>query len=97
MKNFHAAIGIVTVVVIGTIIRGFVISKCWQWFIVPFGIVEIGIAHAIGLSVIVSTVTYSGKSEKKDSLGDLFFDAFLQCVVSNAFYLCVAYIVKSFM
>ena len=40
-----------------SILQGFVISKLWFWFIAPLGIVNIGIAQAIGISLIVSLLT----------------------------------------
>lgn len=49
------------------VIRGFVLSVLWDWFMVPLGVAEIGIAWAIGLSLIVGFFTshlYSGENKK---------------------------------
>lgn len=36
--------------------HAFVLSTLWAWFVVPFGIAKIGMAHAYGLSLIPATV-----------------------------------------
>jgi len=35
---------------------GFVTMILWSWFMVPLGLVEIGMAHALGLSCVVTWV-----------------------------------------
>ncbi len=44
---------LVVLVVVLSVVRGFVLSYLWSWFVAPLGIPEIGIAHAIGISLIV--------------------------------------------
>jgi len=41
-----------------TIFRGYVLSQLWHWFVVPLGVTDIGIAWAIGLSVLVTLFTF---------------------------------------
>ena len=62
-------IGIVGVVMLLAIWRGFVLSYLWQWFLVPLGVSEISIAHAIGLSVLVGMFTSHIKSKSEDAKG----------------------------
>ena len=38
----------------GMLLRGWVITYLWKWFMVPLGIVDISLPHAIGISVIIS-------------------------------------------
>lgn len=42
---------------IGVLYSGLVTSFLWGWFMVPFGLPEISIAHAIGLSLLVSMLS----------------------------------------
>lgn len=60
--------------------RAFVMTRLWGWFVVPLGLPAIGIAHAIGLSLLFGVVTLNhrfiwGKgmaledTEPKDHLG----------------------------
>ncbi len=36
--------------------NGFVVSKLWEWFVVPIGIAPIGMVGAMGIFLIVSSV-----------------------------------------
>jgi hypothetical protein len=40
-----------------TILQGYVVSQLWLWFIVPLGVVNISVAHGIGIALIVSYLT----------------------------------------
>ena len=44
---------------IQVLVYGAVLKDLWLWFIVPFGVVEIGLAHALGLSTLIS-LPYAG-------------------------------------
>lgn len=46
------AAGAVAVVAVCAIWSGYVLSILWAWFLVPFGLPEIGVAHAIGIVLI---------------------------------------------
>lgn len=39
------------------LLRGLLLSLLWGWFVVPFGVPPIGIAWAIGLSVLMAMLT----------------------------------------
>lgn len=36
----------------------FVLVQLWGWFVVPLGVVEIGLFHALGLLLVASLATY---------------------------------------
>jgi hypothetical protein len=58
--------GTIGVLITSTLIKGVVLSKLWQWFVVSsFGLPPMSIAVAIGISMIVSylTVTKLPKDE----------------------------------
>ena len=40
-----------------TIFQGFVLSQLWLWFFVPLGVPSIGVANAIGITLLVSFLT----------------------------------------
>lgn len=59
---------------------GFVVTKLWAWFVAPLGIPTIGIAQAMGLSLIVYFLTVSiprregqGKTWAARQFGNLVF------------------------
>ena len=65
--EFFKFLGIITMSSIGTILNGFALSKLWSWFIVEtFGIIPIGIAQAIGISLIIGYITYQFIDTKPD-------------------------------
>ena len=47
------------------ILKAFVLSVLWGWFIVPFGIVDIGIVHAWGIILVGSIFNGIAKDEIK--------------------------------
>lgn len=42
--------------VLQIVYTGWVITKLWLWFMVPLGVPAIGIAHAIGLGILISLI-----------------------------------------
>lgn len=44
----------------GVVLEGWVITRLWEWFVVPqFGVAQISIAYAIGLSLVLSLLAYT--------------------------------------
>lgn len=50
------------------ILRGFVLSVLWGWFLVPLGVTDIGIAGAIGISFIISMFTANNSGKVAESV-----------------------------
>lgn len=51
----------------------FVLTTLWAWFVVPLGVVNIGMAHAYGLSLIPTTILgtrglYAPQEKKTESV-----------------------------
>lgn len=44
--------------ILGTLLGGVVLQDLWGWFIVPFGLPELSLAHAVGINVIAGFLTY---------------------------------------
>ena len=71
MKAIITLIGRVGLILIAAlpiyILNGFVITKLWAWFIVPFGLQQIPMAPAIGVALLVSLLTrqYVPNNENK--------------------------------
>lgn len=55
--------------VVGIIVRGFVVSIGWGWFIVPLGVTPIGFAHALGISVFAAAMTHKIDTNKPEKDG----------------------------
>ena len=95
--------GLLFTMLISSLFRGFVLAKMWLWFIVPFGVLELGVVHAIGLSLLVSFLTYQhdAKEEKKKSESSSFGEILLQGFIVANMYSAIVWgmgaIVHSFM
>lgn len=90
--------GLVGLIVIDALIRGFVLSYLWLWFVVPLGVSEIGIAHAIGLATVVgmlTTNTSSSSDDSKDTSGII--GTVIGHLLGPFLVLLIGYIVHSFM
>lgn len=53
-------VSIITIIamIIGVFLNAWILLCLWQWYILPFGIMMISFPHAIGLSTIISFLTY---------------------------------------
>jgi hypothetical protein len=55
--------------------EAFVLTRLWAWFIVPFGIMAIGKAHAYGLVLVVSMFKghIPDRDDEDKGIGYIFF------------------------
>lgn len=44
--------------ILGSLLGGVVLQDLWGWFVTPFGLPQLGLAHAIGINVIAGFLTY---------------------------------------
>lgn len=55
---------------LGLLLRGFVVSVLWKWFVVPLGLPAISVPHGIGLSTLIlfmtNDYTYSEELDSSD-------------------------------
>lgn len=78
-----------------SIYEGFIAKTLWAWFITPFGLPAIGIAHALGIALFVSifkTVQYNKDEKPTDAAIKLGLNLF-----AMTYALVVGAIVHSFM
>ena len=76
-------------------LRGWVIQNLWAWFIVPFGVSEIGLWHATGISLIVTMLTVH--SVKSDGTKEEELESLLASIIYPLIFLVMGYIYHSFM
>ena len=99
MENFGKFMAVVLAMIVGPIIKGFVFSKLWLWFIVPiFQIQPLRVVEAIGIMLLFNFI--SVKISKK-SVEDDFWEVYRLYVVSSiivsVFALLFGWIIKLFM
>ena len=66
-----AGLALVGVMILLALFGAFTISTLWGWFIVPFGVQSISLAHAYGLSVLASVFMSTrglGNTKASDAL-----------------------------
>jgi hypothetical protein len=65
VKTLFAVFGFLVWLVVASITRGYVLTRLWLWFAVTqFKVAELSVVGAIGLSLIVSLLTYSREDKK---------------------------------
>jgi hypothetical protein len=87
------------VVPIALFANGFTFSKLWEWFVVPtFSLPELTIPVAIGISMIVSFLTYRYKKGDDEEQSDReFAGRILACFVVPLFVLLFGWFCTLFM
>jgi hypothetical protein len=61
-----AALGAIVIIPVSIALNGWAISVMWAWFIVPFGLPQIGIAHAAGISALAGLFKSSAPKNDDD-------------------------------
>jgi len=102
MTEFLAAIMVIlgfvslffVLLVVSTLLNGWVFSILWAWFIIPvFGLPALTIGQAIGLSMVVTFLTYqyvdNQKSDKETN-----YAVIVLPLAKPFMYLAIGYVVK---
>ena len=89
------AIGVLAVTAFIVILRGWVLTQLWAWFVTPtFGLPALGIVAAVGLSMIVRYFSGTGSADGSDSdIGKLFGKS----ILNSVFFLVFGWIISLFM
>ena len=78
--------------------RGFVLAKLWGWFITPFDVAQIGLAHAIGLSLALSMFVHASKKTETDEAGiEKLIEPAIMMALGPAMFWLFGAIIHSFM
>ena len=87
-------IGIFGLMVATAIMRGYVLSILWGWFVVPiFGVPQIGIAQAIGVAMVVSLMTHQYVPQKEKDR----WMPVITALLTPVFALAIGWIVKQWL
>lgn len=88
---FVVAIAVATIT-LASILEGLVLSVMWGWFLVPLGAPKIGVALAIGVSLIVGMLTHQHSKSEDGEWVEKIVGAFLGPLLI----LCIGWIVHKF-
>jgi hypothetical protein len=93
--------GVITLgvlLVAGCVVEGFVFSALWRWFVSePFGVQGIGIAHAVGLALLVGWLTRQHIKEPKETKEEATWELAFRAIGRPAIVLGVGAIVHQVM
>lgn len=90
---FVAGLGILVFLVLASVVRGFVLSIMWSWFLVPLGVPAISIPLAIGISMLVAMLTNHDAQTNKRGIGE----AISIALIGPFVVLALAWVVTLFM
>jgi len=105
MPEILVSVGVFVVVFIGigallvplAILRGWVLSILWGWFMVPvFGLPALGIAQAIGVGLVVTTFTHTGSSNCQKSKDHKAWHDLIGAFAGPLIGLGIGYVVRRF-
>jgi hypothetical protein len=86
-----AVVGAVAAIIVPIAIwNGIIVHLLWRWFVVPLGVSEIGILHAIGLSLLASV--WKGLGRKPDD--EPFGKSVARSFGGGIFIIAIAYVAK---
>ena len=94
-----AAVGAIALIPVGIIVNGWVLSILWNWFMpISLGLPTLSISKAIGVSMVISYITYQKDAEKSGSKNahHVFIEGLAWLVAKVGCGLLIGYIVKSF-
>lgn len=84
--------------VLAVVVDGFVLTYLWGWFLVPLGLVQIGMAHAIGVSILVSYLTHqTNNSDDNDDASKTFWTMIITSFCKSGLVMLMGYVAHSFM
>lgn len=100
MVAIGVVVGILCLTALSAMWKGYVLTVLWAWFVTPiFGLPLLALAPAIGLSLVVSFLTYQ-HGVAQDDKGD-FSDRMAKGVAMGllwpAMALCIGLVVSQFM
>jgi hypothetical protein len=105
VKDFNAGIGAVALYLVALVgsylLNGWTLTVLWGWFIRPtFGLPALGIAPAIGLSIIVGYLVHRSQSDKEwkqKTWTEKWIEPFVHAIIRPTFALAIGWVVHLFM
>lgn len=62
--------GLIIVMLVLVLFRGYVLAQMWGWFVEPLGAPALTVVHAIGISMLVAFLTYQHDAVKRSEQGE---------------------------
>lgn len=100
MVALGSVVGILALLVLSSMWKGYVLTVLWAWFVVPtFGLPTLALAPAIGLAMVVSFLTHQSDASKapEGDFSDHMAKAVAHALLLPAMVLGIGWVVKQFM
>jgi hypothetical protein len=100
MAAFGGFVGLLALMVLSSMWKGYVLTVLWAWFVVPtFGLPALAIAPAIGLAMVVSFLTHQSDAikEPEGDFAERLAKSVSLVLVMPALVLGVGWVVHQFM
>jgi mannose/fructose/N-acetylgalactosamine-specific phosphotransferase system component IIC len=81
----------------GILLNAFVLTQLWHWFVVPFGIMTLSMAHAYGIAILIRLFTYHHNYAKEKTGNDALVDSIIAMFMAPLFAWGFGAIAHSFM
>jgi hypothetical protein len=93
MKITLGTLGVLALLVASTVLDGWAVSVCWNWFMVPYlNMPHLAIVPAIGIRLTVGLFIHAAKeTEKRD-----WYDSIMQALLGPVFAVGLGWLVKAF-
>ena len=92
--------GLILLFVVSAIVKGYVLSLLWAWFVVPLGVPTLTVVQAIGVSLTVGFLTKEWDTSGDDDIGEVTEGVIVLCVYGlgrPVTALAVGYLITCFM
>lgn len=66
LASIILTIAVILMVVCGALVQGFVLSKMWEWFLIPLGCNPLNWINAVGLALMIRWLTWQPRDKKKE-------------------------------
>jgi hypothetical protein len=92
-------LGVVFSLILVSLIRGFVLTQLWSWFISPTfpGVPSLTIASALGISLLLGYLNPSYSPDSNEPFAKQLGTAFMKSIMVGIFVLIIGWIYSLFM
>ena len=100
LSVIFALIAIPVILVLSSVLNGFVLTILWKWFMIPvFSLPAINVPQAIGISMLISFLTHQQNGNKKEDKEqfELWVSLLFNALLNPLLVLGIAWIVQLFL
>lgn len=93
MNSFHKTVSSVVLFLFAMVVNGVSVMFLWGWFVVPFGVEQIALAHSIGLLAMARFFIGCNRNNRDESFASLALGSVVKSLIITGF----GWVVSTFM